>query len=445
MIKDLTVGTPYKVILRFTAPALAGNMLQQVYNMADSVIIGRFVGEDALAGVGVVGSLNFLIIGFIIGMCAGFCIPISQAFGAKNYAQIQKFYGNALVLTAIISVIITTLSLVFLQDILYLINTPSEVMQYTYSYASTMFMGLSGIFLYNLMASIMRALGDSKTPLYFLIFSSLLNVVLSLCFVIFFNMGVFGTGLATAISQTVSGILCLITIRKKFDILRIGKSELVLKSDTVGALLKMGVPMGLQISITAIGSITLQSAINTLGSLYVLSTSTGMKVSGLFMQGLDTLGLAVASYTGQNIGASNLKRVKKGVFQSIIIGTVYSAISFIVILLIGGHAASLFVSNPSAELSTATYHYLIGNSVFYIILCVLLVLRSTIQGLGYSSLSMISGTVEMITRVSVSFGLVGIFGYNIILVANPLAWISAVLVLVPMYLIIIKKLRREIA
>ncbi len=438
MVKDLTVGSVHKVILKFAIPMIAGNMLQQIYNMVDSIIVGRFVGENELAGIGVTTSLNYFIVGFIIGISTGFCIPIAQAFGEKNNDKIRKFYANAIILTLILSVVITVLSLFFLEDILLLIDTPPQVMSHTISYASTMFMGLMGIFFYNLMAGVMRALGDSKTPLFFLIFSSALNVALSLIFVIAFNMGVFGTGLATAISQSVSAILCLITAYKKYNVIKINKSEFVLRWPIIKVLLKIGIPMGLQVSITAIGTIAVQSAINSLGALYVLSCATAIRVSVLFMQGLETLGLAMATYTGQNIGAGKVDRIKKGVKQALIIGSAYSVLCVIIIYFFGIYAAAIFIKNPSPELSYATYQFLMGNAGLYIILCALLVFRSTIQGLGYSSLSMISGFSETAMRVVISFVLVNSLGYSIIIFANPLAWFTALLVVLPMYFKIIK-------
>ncbi len=439
MTKDLTVGTPYKVILKFAIPMILGSLFQQVYNMADSLIVGRLVGENALAGVGATGSLNFLIIGFIIGLNSGFSIPIAQAFGAKDMKKIGTYFGNALFLIVGLTIVLTTLTLVFLEEILILMNTPEEIMHYTYLYASTMFMGLGGTFLYNLMASVMRALGDSKTPLYFLIFSSFLNVVLSLIFVIFFNWGVFGTGLGTVISQSVSGILCIITARRKFKALKIGFPQLMPQAKVIKKLLAMGIPMGLQISITGIGTIVIQAAINSLGAVYVLAVSTSMKIAGLFMQGFDTLGLAMATYAGQNIGAGKIDRVKKGVKQAIIMGVSYGVVVLGILYLIGGYVAGLFVVNPSVELSQAVHQYLLANAAFYTLLTILFILRNTIQGLGFSSLTMMSGISEMIMRCVVAFGLVGHFGFTIILFTNPIAWTGALLVLVPLYIYAIKK------
>ncbi len=442
MTKDLTVGTPYAVLLKFTLPMIVGSLFQQVYNMADSIIVGRFVGEEALAGVGATGPLNFLIIGFMIGLSSGFAIPIAQAFGAKDYDKIRTFYGNALLLWIGISAVLTTVTLLLLPQILTLMNTPEEIFSHTYSYASTMFMGLAGIFLYNLMAAVMRALGDSKTPLYFLIFASVLNVVLSLVFVLLFDMGVFGTGLATAISQGASGLLCLLRARQKFEILALDRGDFVPRPKVMGRLLAIGLPMGLQISITALGTIAIQSALNSLGAMYVLAASTAMKVHALFTQPLEMLGLAIANFAGQNLGAGKIKRIKQGVGQALLMGAIYSIFCVAVMFFIGEYVAALFVTAPSAELNDAVYLYLMGSSVFYLLLSTLFVVRYTIQGLGFSSQAMMAGIVEMVMRTVVAFALVGTFGYNIIVVSSPLAWVGALLVLIPMYFVVLKKISK---
>ncbi len=444
MTKNLTTGTPYKIILKFAIPMVLGNLFQQIYNMADSVIVGRLVGEDALAGVGATGSLNFLIIGFVIGLSSGFAVPMSQAFGAKDFDKIREYYANSLILTIVMSTAISILSLVFLEDILLLMNTPAEIMNHTISYASTMFMGLIGIFLYNLMASVMRALGDSKTPLYYLIFASILNIALSLAFVIFFNWGVFGTGLATAISQGISGILCFFTARKKFDILCLNKKDLSPKTDVMSRLLKIGLPMGLQFSITAIGALILQTSINSLGALYVLAVSTGSRIGGILLQALDTIGLAMTTYTGQNLGAGKIKRISIGLKHSLVISTIYSIICLGAAYLFGGEAISVFINEPSQALRAATHEFIIGNAYFYILLGALLIFRNLIQGLGYSGLTMIVGFAETIARALAAFVLVENFGYIGVILASPLAWLVALSILIPMYIFVMKSVKEKI-
>lgn len=444
MTRDLTSGKPLKSILSFAVPVLFGNLFQQFYNMTDSAIVGQFVGVEALAGVGATGSINFLIIGFVVGLCTGFSVPIAQSFGAGDYEGLRKYFTNAIWLTGGFSLVLTVLTLVLLDPILILMQTPADIYEYAKTYIGTIFAGIAGIFLYNLLASVMRALGDSRTPVIFLLFASVLNVILDLLFVLPLGMGVLGTSLATVISQSVSGVLCILLVIKKFTILRAPREDWRPNKPRILKLCAVGIPMGLQFSITAIGSICIQSAINTLGSIYVAAITASMRIHSIATQGFETLGLAMATYTGQNLGAEKPDRIRKGVRQSLVVGTVYAAVAFLVLFFFGKSFALVFVSPEETELIGNIFFSLIANCSFYVLLNVLLVLRNTIQGAGFSSFAMFSGGFEMVARCLVAFGLVGVFGFAGACFANACAWFAANLFLVPAYLFVMRKIESRL-
>ncbi len=445
MQKNLTQGNPFKLILNFTLPIFLGLVFQQFYSMVDAIIVGQYVGLNALAGVGATGSLNFLVLGFVSGLATGFCIPISHAFGAKRYDDVKKYYFNALILTIIFSIIVTLGTCLFLKEILLLLKTPLDIIDYSYDYMLMIFSGTFGIFLYNFLASLLRALGNSKTPLYFLVLSSILNIVLDLVFIINFDMGVLGAGLATSISQGVSGVLCFILILKKYDILKIQKNDFQISGYCIHRLLASGIPMGLQFSITAVGSILMQVSVNTLGSIYVATVTSASKIVMLTVQGLESLGISMASYCGQNIGAKRLDRVREGVRVTLIIGTIYSILCLILVNIFGQQLVSLFISEYDETLFTNIQTYLNVNGLFYVCLSILLTLRCTIQGLGYSKMAMLVGVGEMIARAIVALVFVAQFGYSAVLFSNPSAWVVADIILIIMYYIVMKDLKRKLA
>ena len=433
MIKDLTKGSPIKAILSFAVPMLFGNLFQQMYNMADSIIVGKYIGVKALAAVGGTGALNFLVLGFIIGVSSGFMIPVSQAFGAKDFDRLRKYVTNAAWLSLIVGLLITVLTVALTGTLLRLTNTPDDIFQGSYEYIGTIFAGILGIMFYNLLSGIMRALGDSKTPLYFLIFSSFVNIVLDLLFVIVFKMGVFGAAFATDISQLISCILCFLFIKKKYTILKM-----------VNRLLIMGLPMGLQYSITAIGSTVMQTAVNGLGSVYVAAVTAGGKVSLLFTQAYDTIGTAMATFCGQNLGAKRLDRIHKGMKQGIIAMGIYTVFAFFGIILGGKYVALLFVNADETVLLGYVGKFLFANAAFYFPLGLLIILRYGIQGLGHSVFAMLAGIMEMIARCLVAFIGLSWFGVDAIYYSNAAAWIAANIFLIPAFIMVMKKIERTI-
>ena len=440
MIKDLTKGNPLKCILQFAVPMFFGNLFQQMYNMADSIIVGKYVGVKALAAVGGTGALNFLILGFIFGVSSGFMIPMSQSFGAKDFDKLRKFMTNSIILSFIIGLIITLITVVFTKDILRIMKTPEDIFEGSYEYIVTIFAGTLAIMFYNLFAGIMRALGDSKTPLYFLIFSSLLNIGLDLLFVLVFKMGVFGAALATDIAQVASCVLCYLFIKKNYKILKTEKGDWALNTHAVGRLLVIGVPMGLQYSITAIGSTVLQTAINSLGSVYVAAITAGGKVSMIFTQAYETIGATMATFCGQNLGAKKISRIHQGIRQSIAVITVYTIIAFIGIRFLGNYLALLFLDSSETVIFEYLGKFLFANSLFYFALGLLLILRNAIQGLGHSMFAMFAGLMEMLARSIAAFFMLDFFGVNAIYYSNAAAWVAANVFLIPAFLYTIKKI-----
>lgn len=444
-VKDLTTGSPMKLILGFMLPLLLGMLFQQFYNMVDTAIVGQFLGINALAGVGSTGSINFLVLGFVQGVCIGFAIPVAQQFGSKDFTAMRKYLGNTIWLSAVFAVVLTTATCLLCTNILTWMDTPKDVFAEAYDYIFVIFLGIPVTFLYNILSGIIRSVGDSKTPLYFLIISSLLNVGLDLFMIVTLDMGVAGAGWATVISQLVSGILCLVYMIKRFDILHLNKEELRPDRYYMGQLCGVGIPMGLQYSITAIGSILIQTAVNGLGSTYVAAVTAGSKVSQLLCCPFDAMGSTMATYGGQNIGAGKIERVKKGLGACSLLGVGYAVIGFVIILLAGSNIAMLFINDTSGgsveEILRLSQQFLRINGAFYIALAFVNIVRFLIQGMGYSKIAIFAGVFEMVARALVALCLVPLLGFNAVCFANPAAWIFADCFLVPLFFQCYKRMK----
>ncbi len=442
--KDLTSGSPMKLILGFMLPLLLGMLFQQFYNMVDTAIVGQFLGIEALAGVGSTGSINFLVIGFVLGVCTGFAIPVAQQFGSKDYSSMRRYVGNTIWISGIFAVILTSATCVFCSGILTVMNTPEDVFTEAYSYIFVIFLGIPATFLYNILSGIIRSLGDSKTPLYFLIISSLLNVGLDVFMIVVLKMGVSGASWATVISQLVSGILCLIYMIKRFEILRLKREELRPDKYYIGRLCASGIPMGLQYSITAIGSILIQTAVNGLGSTYVAAVTAGSKVSQLLCCPFDAMGSTMATFSGQNIGAGKVERIKRGLADCSLLGIAYSIIGFVIILFAGSHISMLFINDTNGgsieEILSLSQQFLRINGAFYIPLAFVNIVRFLIQGMGFSKIAIFAGVFEMLARGIVALCLVPFFGFNAVCFANPAAWVFADCFLIPLFFRCYKKM-----
>ena len=435
MTKDLTNGNPLKLIIAFSIPALFGNLFQQFYNMVDSIIVGQYIGKNALAAVGSTGCLNFLVIGFVIGICSGFNILVSQTFGAGDEKNMRGYIANGGYLCVFFTVLLTALTMVFTKPLLRAMHTPEEILEDAYSYVIIIFAGIAAIMMYNYLACILRALGDSKTPLYFLILASIVNVVLDLVFILHFHMGVKGAGYATVIAQGLSGILCLLYIWKRYPILRFQKGELSFDLHKCLRLIYIGVPMALQFSITAIGSIILQIAVNQLGATSVAAVTAANRLQIMFTQPMETLGITMATFCGQNLGAGKKERIHQGVKTSTIITVVYSLLLCMIMLIFAPKLSLLFVNAKETAVLAESALFLRINSLFYITLGILFIYRNSLQGMGYSISPMFAGLLELIGRSVVAICFVGTFHFYAICMASPVAWILADILLVTLYII----------
>ena len=443
MTKDMTQGSPLKLILAFAVPLMLGSLFQQFYNLADTIIVGRFVGVEALAAVGSVGGLNYLVLGFVNGIACGFSIPISWTFGAKDYSQMRRYTANTVWLSIVFAVVLTIVTVALTRPILVWTNTPANIIDLADIYVRTIFWGIPFTLLYNVTSALMRALGDSKRPLYFLLMASFLNIGLDLLSIIVFKLGVFGASFATVFSQAVAGFGSLWYIARHYHELRWSKEEGKLSRDHCLKLCNMGIPMGLQCSITAIGSVVLQGAVNGLGSDIVAAQTAGGKAAQFLSVPLESIGTAMTTYASQNLGAHDLKRVNRGVNTALGIGCVYSIASFIILRFADKLLIGLFLDAGEVEIMANAQSFIFWNSVFYIPLAVLIIYRYTIQGLGYSGLAMFAGVAEMVARAMVGFLFVPLWGYFAACIANPVAWFFACFFLIPAYFVVRKKLMNE--
>ncbi len=439
--KDMTEGSPVKHILGFAVPMLMGLLFQQFYSMVDAIAVGKWIGLDALSAVGSTGAVSFMIIGFCTGVCSGFAIPIAQKFGSKDYSSLRKFMANSIWLSVILSIVMTIIVCIFCMDILEIMQTPTEIINDAYTYIFIIFLGIPVTYLYNLLSGIIRSMGDSRSPVFFLILSALLNVILDIVSIKVFNMGVEGPAIATVISQGVSGLLCLLFIRKKFDILHLSKEEWFFDMEYIKPLLKIGVPMGLQYSVTAIGSVICQASVNILGTAAVAAVTAVNKINMFFICAHEALGVTMATYAGQNTGAKKPERIKQGLKSAIITGFIYSFSVAFIILFFGKSIITLFIDSSETEIIAMAHNMLIINSFSYFLLTLVNTVRFSIQGMGYSIFAIIAGVLEMIGRSAAAFAVV-YFGYSAVCFASPLAWLLADFFLIPAFFICLKRVSK---
>lgn len=440
MVKDMTNGSPSRHILGFAVPMLFGMLFQQFYNLVDTIIVGKTLGVEALAGVGATGSINFMIIGFCMGVCNGFVIPVAQCFGAKKPADLRKYVFNGYICSIVFAIVLTLASVIFCRRILIIMNTPADIIDHAYNYIVVIFIGIPTVFLYNMVSGVIRSLGDSKTPVVFLVLSSIINVVLDFFLILVCKMGVAGAGWATVTSQLISGLTCLIYMYKKYDILKGDKSERILDRRFITNLCMNGVPMGLQYSITAIGSTILQAAVNTLGSTYVAAMTAGSKMFNFTCCPFDALGSTMATYAGQNVGAAKIKRLGQGVRSAMIIGSVYSVLSLIALYFTTDYIALLFVNASETTIIALTRQFILASACFYIPLTGVNVVRFCIQGMGFSVFAISAGILEMIGRAFAAIILIPSIGFMGACLASPIAWIAADAFLFPAFIHCAKKL-----
>lgn len=441
----MTTGSPGKMIFNFTMPIFIGNIFQQFYNMADTVIVGKFVGNAALAAVGACGTLAFLIIGFLQGVTAGFTVVTAQHYGAGNMKAMKKSVASGAVLTLIVSVILTVLSMISMSKVLHLMNTPSDMYGEAYGYIMVLCGGIIAQALYNYLASVLRALGDSKRPLYFLVIAALLNIVLDLVFIIIFRLGAAGAAYATVIAQGISGILCLFYIGKMVPALHLHKEDWEMNGSLIGWQLKIGLPMAFQYSITAIGTIVVQSCLNILGSTAAAGFAAASKIEQVFSQAYVALGTTMATYCAQNMGAGKYTRIRKGFKNATLMGFAYAIVTGVIIFFGGKYMTVFFVSENLNQIMGYVDIYLRCVSVSFLPLVIVNLYRNGIQGMGYGLLPMTAGIAELIGRSGAALIASHFGSYMGICLASPAAWVLAGTLLIVMYFKIMKgKKDREI-
>ena len=439
MIKNLTKGNPAKVIFLFSLPIILGNVFQQIYSIVDSVIVGRFVCYQALAGVGITGGLTFFVFGFVIGITSGLGIKTAQFFGAKDFENMRRSLGTGIVISIVSSCIITFLALITIHPMLRLMDASPDIYEYSYIYLKITYIGITSQFAYNLVACILRALGDSKTPLYFLIFSSVLNIILDILFVKTFGFGVAGAAWATVIAQIISAICCFIYVFKRYPELHLAKSDFNTNWKFVWEHLKIGLPMALQFSITSIGVILLYAALNNFPTTYIAGYTTANKIQSLGMLVPISLGVGVANYVGQNYGARNFVRMRIGVNSAVIMTLCFCVVISSLMAFFADALTSLFIDDKVvaniSEIYTASRWYIYISALFFPFLFVLFVYRNALQGVGKTFLPLMAGVLELVIRAVASVILPPMFGYNGILLVDVLAWVGACTLLTIGYIV----------
>ena len=444
---DLTQGPILPLMLRFCLPILLGNIMQQLYNMVDAAIVGKFVGTSALAAVGATGSITFLIIGFVDGMCAGFAIPIARSFGAGDAKLLRKCIVNMIYLGVFFAVVLTVGTSAALRWLLTVMDFPADIFEDSLIYLRVIFIGIPATIFYNSQAGMLRALGNSRTPLLVLMMASVVNITLDLIFVCVLKMGVFGVAIATTVSQAIAGIACFIYIIKKYPELHWTRDEAKFVPEISWRLFMSGIPMALQYSITAIGSVLIQVAVNNLGSNVVASVTAANKVQSFVHLPFSTLGVTLSTWCGQNMGARDYGRIRKGVNTGLAMAMIYSAAMGVMMFFCGEYISLIFLDKDEPMLETLLSYirqFIRSNCILYIPLGILTVYRFSLQGLEYGVTAMFAGLFEMAARSVVALYFAKTYGFGAICFANPAAWIAACVLLVPAYFIIIPRVKKKL-
>ena len=443
MTNDLTAGKPLRKIILFTIPIFIGNVFQQLYSMVDAIIVGQTINNDALAGVGATGAISFLIIGFVQGLTAGFAVKTSQLFGAKDEEGVRRSIASSILLGALLTVVLTAVSVVTTMPLLKLMQTPDDIIGYSYDYIVTIYWGLIATVFYNLGSSVLRAIGDSRTPLVFLIVAAVLNVGLDFLFIVAFKMGVAGAGWATVLSQGVSAIGCFAFLFARFKRFRIRGKHFANPLMFYWQHMAIGLPMALQFSITSIGMMVQQTALNKLGSVAVTAYTAASKIDNLATQSLYALGSTVATYCGQNYGAGQFSNIRKGVRYSMAIGVVCALVGLAFVTLGAEPMTKLFSSDVTDEIMDMSKQYLLWQGGFYIFLAIIFVYRDALQGIGRSALTMVGGMLEVAGRVVASLVFAKHFGFTGICASNPTAWVFVDIFLVIAYVVILHRILKK--
>ena len=440
MTSDMTVGNPVKLIIWFMIPMFLGNVFQQFYNIADSIVAGQFIGVDALAAIGSTGSLMFFVTGWLNGMSSGFAIIVSQMFGAKKYDDMRQYVAMSVYLMFGITAVMTVGLLAFNEPILRLMNSPEELMGDVKAYMGIIYAGLIVTAAYNALAAFLRALGDSKSPLYFLIISAAINVVLDVVFIVPFGMDVAGAAWATVLAQAISAALCIVFALKRFTILHFSAREWRFSAEAAWRHLKVGFPMGFQMSVMCIGQLAMQAAVNRIGTSAIAGYTAANKVDQLSVLVDNAVGIGIANYVAQNYGAGKMDRIKKGVWHCFLMLTAMNFAMGALLLLGQSFVVPMFVTNPTAEIMQYSKDYLFTVVPFYFFLGALLVYRTAIQSVGNTWAPFAACVIELAARILCASVLSIPFGYRAVCFATPFAWLTALSLLIPVYIVLIRKL-----
>lgn len=439
---DMTVGNPVKLIISFMIPMCLGNLFQQFYNIADSIIAGKFIGVNALAAIGSTGSLIFFVMGWLNGLASGFAIIVAQMFGAKRYDRMRHYVAMSIYLMAAFSIVMTIGFEIANGPILHMMNSPEEVFGDVKGYMTIIYAGLGVTALYNALAAFLRALGDSKSPLYFLIISAVINVILDVVFIVVFGMGVEGCGYATVIAQGISALLCLVYIVKRFPILHLCKGDFRIAVNSFKKLLALGIPMGLQFSITAIGIIIVQGAVNVYGPAHMAGFSAAGKIQNVVTTIFVAFGATLATYVGQNRGAGKMERVRAGVKYTEYMVLAWSIFTMVAMFFFGKYLTYLFVDPSETDVINVSVTYF--RTVFwcYPFLGSIFVYRNALQGMGYGLVPMLGGIFELVARGLIILLVAGRTTFAGVCFSDPAAWIAALIPLIPYYIYVMKKYKK---
>lgn len=435
MAKDLTIGKPWKVIAQFSLPVIGGNLFQLFYTLADTIIVGKTLGASALAAVGATATIVYFELCFIQGFTGGFGILLGQAFGERSKKRMEESISASWILSTFFTILLTVLLCLLVHPILSLLNTPDDIYDRAYTYLFIIFLGSGATIFYNMISNTLRALGDSKTPLYFLIFSSILNVILDIVFIVPFQMDVAGAAWATVISQLLSAVLCIVYSSKKFEVLKFRKEIWIFQKDPIIRHMKIGCLMGFQMSVMCIGQLAMQAAVNRIGTNAIAGYTAATKVDQLAVLVDNAVGIAIANYVAQNYGARQGKRIRVGVTSCFIMLSVLNLVMGAILLLGKDWVVPLFVDHPTAEIIQYSNQYLWVVVPFYLLLGALMVYRTAIQSMGNAWAPFGACMIELVARVFCAMFLSLYFGYKAICFSTPFAWITALILLIPAYFI----------
>lgn len=444
MKMNMIEGSPLKQIVLFSIPIIIGNVFQQLYQVIDTLIVGRFVGVEALAALGISGPIGFALIGFAIGISTGFSVIVSQCYGARDYVAVRKSIAMSILATLFCSIILTIISLLITRPLLRVISTPDNIIDIAENYFHIILYGIITIMYYNTFSSILRSIGDSKTPLYFLIFCSILNVAGDLICIRVFHMGVNGAAIATVFSQTVSAFLTMVYIKKKYKNLWPQKSDWKYNSKIIKSLLAIGIPSGFHISVISIGMLIVQANLNGFGSDVVAGFGIGIKIECLFEQCFMGFGAGITTFCGQNLGALKFDRIKKGVKQTFILTIILAIIIGFIQFVFSENISNLFIDKNEIEVFNAAVTYIKTVALFYVFLVAIFIYRSSCQGLGSGLIPMICALQEIVFRVLAIILIVPLLGYVGICLASPVAWIATGIIVYFFYKYLLRKLEKNL-